>query len=70
MWVVMRLHKFERAIDVPFPFHARWEMGKLKGFLPVYKTEEDALVDYPNEPMMEIEEVRNEKDESRHGQSN
>ena len=56
MWVVMRVHRFERAIDVPLPFYARWEMGKVIGFLPVYKTEEDALADYPDGPLMEIEE--------------
>lgn len=58
MWIVMRIHKFEREIDVPFPFHAVWEMGKLIGFLPVYRTEEDALADYPDGPMVEVEEVR------------
>ena len=54
MWVVMKLEpwKFE---STTFPFRLKCDAGKSVGLLPVYNTREDALSDYPNAGLAEIQ---------------
>ena len=56
MFVVMKLQDFEfEPLNCPLPIHV--EKGKLKGFLPVYETLEDAMEEYPNSKYAEIREA-------------
>lgn len=60
MIVVMRLEDFNfEPINIPLPVSV--EKGKLKGFLPVYETLEDAKEEYPNSKYVEIREVNGKK---------
>jgi len=59
MWVVMILQDFEFE-PVNFPFPITFIKGKLKGFLPVYETLEDAENEFPNSKYVEIVNARKE----------
>ena len=61
MFVVMRLQDFEvepapnQRFRLPLPVTI--DSGKMVGFLPVYDTREDALLDFPEAKLMEIKET-------------
>ena len=56
MFVVMRIQAFElEPINCPFP--VKVETGKLKGYLPVYETLEDAMEEYPESVYLPIREA-------------
>ncbi|MES2348971.1 MAG: hypothetical protein V4641_15530 [Pseudomonadota bacterium] len=56
MFVVLRLQKFE--MQTSFGIEARLHPDEhMVGFLPVYKTREEALADWPEGPVAEIREV-------------
>ena len=62
MFVVMRLQDFEFEQSpnqiLRFPFPITVVKGKMIGFLPVYDTREDALIDFPNAQIIEASEAK------------
>lgn len=56
MWVVLRLTeiKVNQAPGMSIPMTAELDTGKIIGFLPVYKTREDARADFPDAPLQEF----------------
>jgi len=56
MFVVLKIQDFELDTKA-FPLPVRIEKGKMVGYLPVYATKEDALADYPNAKLAEVEKI-------------
>ena len=56
MYVVMRVQNFKVEPVGAFPIPVSIDPGKMKGYLPVYATREDALADFPNAELVEIKE--------------
>lgn len=61
MFVVCKVQDFK--VKTP-PFMQGWfpqgitiDTGKMVGYLPAYETREDALADFPDAKLMEIEKV-------------
>ena len=62
MFIVMLLQDFEFEQSpnqiLRFPFPIVTDKGKMIGFLPVYDTREDALIDFPNAQIFEASEAK------------
>jgi len=58
MFVVLRLQdfEFEPSPESFFQVSVKVDKGKMAGFLPVYETREDALMDFPGASVIEIRE--------------
>ncbi len=59
MFVVMKVQDFEfetKGWKPPYPI--TFDMGKIKGYLPVYDTREDAEKDFPNATILEAASVK------------
>ena len=54
MWVVMKLQDLDFE-PINFPGPVTVIMGKLKGFLPVYDTLEDATEEFPDSKYVQIQ---------------
>ena len=61
MFVVCKIQDFELEPSpnqpIIFPFSVVVDKGKMVGYLPVYETREDALVDFPKAELIEIREI-------------
>ena len=56
MWVVMRIQPFE-VEPTNFPLPISVDARKMKGYLPVYETMEDAKAEFPDGPFGEIQYI-------------
>ena len=56
MWVVCKLQEFE--FDSPLPLEVKVDAGNMVGYLPVYASADEALVDFPGAKLMPIREVK------------
>ena len=61
MWVVLKVQPFEveqieDSYRFPYPFTV--DMKPMIGYLPVYATREDALKEFPDAPLAQIEEAK------------
>lgn len=55
MFVVMKIQDFVfEPVNLPMPVSI--DKGKLKGFLPVYDTLEDAMEEFPDSEYVEVRE--------------
>ena len=57
MWVVMHVQQFDFEPVPPLPIQLCVNAGKMKGFLPVYETLDDAAEEYPQCEYVQIREV-------------
>ena len=62
MFVVMRVQKFEIEPRTSLDIEVGINAGKMVGYLPVYKTREDALADFPDSQLIEVKENGKDKD--------
>ena len=61
MFVVMKVQDFEfEAANFPLPVNV--DVGKMKGFLPVYETLEDAVEEYPDSDYVEVQDKTKAKE--------